>query len=180
MRAVFSAAKVILEGADAYLALRVPYRDAQKFVGEMKPRKYVVEIKEYRPRRSLDANAYLWLLLGRLAAKLSMPDAPVTPEDIYREAIRGVGDNYDITPIRDNALGHWTANWESHGPGWLCDNLGPSKHPGYTNVMNYYGSSVYDKAQMARLIDIVVDECKEQGIETMTPEELARLTEEWK
>lgn len=46
--------------------------------------------------------------------------------------------------------------------------------------MNYYGSSVYDKAQMARLIDIVVDECKEQGIETMTPEELARLTEEWK
>ena len=172
MRAIFEKAKVILEGAEAFLCLGIPYREAKKFTGEMKDRKYVVEIKEYRPRRSLDANAYCWLLIGRLAAKIGS-----TPVEIYREAIRGVGDNFDVVPIRDDAVERWVANWEHHGTGWLCENLGPSKHPGYTNVINYYGSSVYDKAQMARLIDIIVEECREQDIETLTPEELAKLME---
>ena len=175
MRAIFQKAKVILEGAEAFLCLGIPYREAKKFTGEMKDRKYVVEIREYRQRRSLDANAYCWLLLGKLSAKLGRP-----ADELYREAIQGVGDNFDIVPIKDCAVERWVANWQHHGIGWLCENLGPSKHPGYTNVINYYGSSVYDKAQMARLIEIIVEECKEQGIETLTPEELARLREEWK
>ena len=37
------------------------------------------------------------------------------------------------------------------------------------------GSSDYDTAQMSRLIEIIVEECKTQGIETLTPEELARM-----
>ena len=175
MRAIFQKAKVILEGADAFLALCIPYREAKKFTGEMKDRKYVLEIHEYRQRRSLDANAYCWLLLGKLSAKLGIP-----ADQLYREAIQDVGDNFYIMPIRDNAVERWVAIWQHNGIGWICENLGPSKIDGYTNVLNYYGSSVYDKAQMARLIDIIVDECKEQGIETLTPEELARLREEWK
>ena len=175
MRAIFQKAKVILEGADAFLCLGIPYREAKKFTGEMKDRKYVVEIHEYRQRRSLDANAYCWLLLGKLSAKLGIP-----ADQLYREAIQDVGDNFYIMPIRDDAVERWVAIWQHNGIGWLCENLGPSKIEGYTNVINYYGSSVYDKAQMARLIDIIVDECREQDIETLTPEELARLREEWK
>ena len=45
--------------------------------------------------------------------------------------------------------------------------------------MLYYGSSTYDSAQMSRLIDLVVQECQAQGIETKTPEELALLKEDW-
>lgn len=180
MRAIFEVAKVIMDGEISYLCLGIPYRDARKFVGEMKPKKYVAEIKEYREKRSLDANAYCWVLIGKLAAKLSMPKAPITPEDVYRRAIRDVGDNYEVTPIRDDAVERWKAIWSSNGIGWICEDLGPSKIEGYTNVRNYYGSSVYDTAQMARLIDIVIEACKENGIETMTPAELARLTEEWK
>lgn len=175
MRAVFEKAKVILEGAEAFLCLGIPYREAKKWTSEMKDRKYVLEIKEYRPRRSLDANAYCWLLLGKLSAKLGTP-----ADQLYREAIQDVGDNFYIMPIRDNAVERWVAIWQHNGIGWICENLGPSKIEGYTNVLNYYGSSVYDKAQMARLIDIIVEECQEQGIETWTPEELARLREEWK
>ena len=172
MRAIFQKAKVILEGAEAFLCLGIPYREAKKFTGEMKDRKYVVEIKEYRPRRSLDANAYCWLLLGKLSAKLGIP-----ADQLYREAIQDVGDNFYIMPIRDNAVERWVAIWQHNGIGWICENLGPSKIEGYTNVLNSYGSSVYDKAQMARLIDIIVEECREQDIETLTPEELARIME---
>ena len=43
----------------------------------------------------------------------------------------------------------------------------------------YYGSSCYYTKQMSRLIDLVVEDCKEQGIDTATPEEIALLKEEW-
>ena len=180
MRAVFEVAKVIMDGESSFLCLGIPYREAKKFVGEMRPRKYVAEIKEYREKRSLDANAYCWVLIGKLAARLSTPEAPVSPERIYREAIRDVGDNYEVMPVRNDALERWKAIWTRNGLGWLCEEIGPSKFDGYTNVRNFYGSSVYDKAQMSRLINIIVEDCKAQGVETMTPEELARLTEEWR
>lgn len=186
MRAVFEQAKVILDGEDAFLCLCIPYREAKKFVGEMKPRKYAVEIKEHRERRSLDANAYAWQLIGKLAAKLSTPSRPgvpgvvVTPEQVYREAIRDVGGNYEVIPVRDDALDRWVEIWTSRGLGWVCEVIGKSKIEGYTNTRCFYGSSVYDTAQMSRLISIIVEECRAAGVETMTPEELESLLRESK
>lgn len=177
MRAIFDRAKVILDGEDAFLCLCIPYREARKFVGEMKARKYAVEIKEYREKRSLDANAYAWQLIGKLAAKLSQPEAVITPEQVYREAIWDVGDNYEVIPIRDDALDRWLEIWTGKGLGWVCEVIGKSKIEGYTNTRCFYGSSVYDKAQMSRLISIIVEECKAAGVETMTPAELASLLE---
>ena len=177
MRAIFERAKVIVDGEDAFLCLCLPYRDAKKFVGEMKPRKYVAEIKEHREKRSLDANAYAWQLIGKLAARLSTPEAVITPEQVYREAIRDVGDNYEVIPIRDDALDRWRKIWTGKGLGWVCEVIGKSKIEGYTNTRCFYGSSVYDTAQMSRLISIIVEECKTAGVETMTPAELASLLE---
>lgn len=179
MRAIFEIAKVIVDGEQSFLCLGVPYRDAKKFVGEMRPRKYVAEIKEYREKRSLDANAYCWVMIGKLAAAMSTPWSTVTPEEIYREAIKDVGDNYEVMPVRDDALERWKAIWSGHGIGWICDELGPSKLRGYTNVRCFYGSHVYDKSQMSRLINIIVEECKLQGVETLSDRELSLLKEEW-
>lgn len=178
MRAVFERAKVILDGEDAFLCIGIPYRDAKKFVGEMKPRKYVAEIKEHRNRRSLDANAYAWTLIGQLAAKLSADGVVHTPEQVYRAAIMDVGDNYEVIPIRDDALDRWLHIWAGKGLGWVCEIIGKSKIEGYTNTRCFYGSSVYDTAQMTRLISILVDECKAVGVETMPADELASLLKE--
>lgn len=132
-------------------------------------------LEKRRKRRSRDANAYAWTLMGQLSAKLNIP-----PEEIYREAIRGVGDNYEIYPIRQEAAEKWKEIWRSRGIGWICEELGESKLEGYMNIVSYYGSSTYDTKQMARLIDIIVNECREQGIETMSEQELERLTRNWK
>ena len=172
MRAVFERAKVILDGEDAYLCICLPYQEAKAFTANMKPKKYAVEIKEYRQRRSMDANAYLWTMIGKLSAALHIP-----PEEIYREAIRDVGGNYEVMPVRNEALDKWKHIWQGNGLGWVCEEIGPSKLPGYTNVRNFYGSSAYDTAQMSRLIEIIATECKAQGIETMAQEELASLLE---
>lgn len=134
----------------------------------------------YYPKRSLDANAYCWVLLDKLAVALSDDKRTVSPEEVYQQIIPNVGGNSRILPIRDDAVEEWKRIWGGKGTGWTCEDMGPcSNLPGYHNVRCFYGSSVYDTKQMSRLIDLVVQECKEQGIETKTPEELARLKELW-
>jgi len=146
---------------------------ARKFVSENKG-KFVAEIKKYRRKRSLDANSYFWLLVGKLAAILR-----ITTTEIYRGYITEIGDNFEILPIRKAAIEKFKSVWSSNGIGWVIDVIGESKITGYINVKAYYGSSVYTEDQMGRLIDLVVQDCKLQGIETKSPAELERLKKEW-
>lgn len=175
MRLEFTTAKWQQDDVGFWVSLKVenPF-EARRFLATKKDKKYVAEVKEFREKRSLDANAYAWVLIGKLSEKLEL-----SPEEIYRAAIRDVGNNYEVMPIRNDALERWKVIWQSNGLGWLCEEIGPSKLDGYTNVRSFYGSSAYDRAQMSRLINIIVQDCKTQGIETMTPAELARLTEAW-
>ena len=41
------------------------------------------------------------------------------------------------------------------------------------------GSSEYDTGEMSRFIDGVISECKELGIQTMTPDEIEELKQKW-
>lgn len=60
---------------------------------------YDVEIKEHREKRSLDANAYFWVLVDRLAEKLRIPKT-----DIYRSYIREIGGNHEVVCVADSAV----------------------------------------------------------------------------
>ena len=80
--------------------------------------------------------------------------------------------------MQDKAVDTLVKGWEHNGLGWCAETF-PSKLKGCTNVILYYGSSEYDTAQMSRLIDLVVNDCKEQGIETMTPEQLENMLNTW-
>ena len=133
-------------------------------------KEYEISIDKEKRKRSNDANAYYWQLVGQLSAKLNIP-----PKDIYRSHIKDVGGNYEIVPIREDAVDFWVKAWEGKGLGWCSEVIGESKLRGYMNVICYYGSSTYDTKQMTRLIDLVVQDCKAQGIETMTPAELESL-----
>ncbi len=134
---------------------------------------YAVEIKQWRERRSLDANAYCWKLIGKLSEKLNIP-----PVDIYRGMIRDIGGNTEVVCVKESAAEKLCDGWGHNGIGWLTDTF-PSKIEGCVNVILYYGSSTYDTAQMSRLIDLVVEECKAQGIETRTPKELENMLNLW-
>lgn len=163
-------------GGESWLMLRLlpeGLAGARAFLGGMREKTYTADLREYRRRRSLDANAYLWVLLDKLSAKLGEPK-----EGLYRRLIPDVGGNCEVVCIPTKGVEKLRAGWEHNGLGWVTETL-PSKLPGCTNVLLYYGSSTYDGAQMARLIDLVAEECKAQGIETMTPRELALLKEAW-
>ncbi len=168
MRAVFDSAKVIVDGEVTYLCLAVPPKDARKFVGDMKQgKKYAAELKEHRERRSLDANAYMWQLLDKLAEVLG-----TTKEELYLGYVRRYGIFKDFH-LEEGQHETFRKAWGMLGTGW------PTELVDYDGdkyvVRAYYGSSQYNTKQMSRLINAVVEDCKEQDIETLTPCELARL-----
>lgn len=143
-------------------------------------RTYTAEVKEQHNKRSLDANAYCWVLLDKLAVEISKDGPTKSPEEVYRDLIRDVGGNSKILPIRDDAIDTWKRIWGAGRIGWFCEDMGECANlPGYHNIRCIYGSSVYDTRQMHRLIELVVQECKQHNIQTATPEELARLECQW-
>lgn len=145
-------------------------------------KEYTVEIKEYRRKRSLDANAYCWVLIDKLAEKLHhdlKTDRTSVKEQIYRHAIKDIGGVSDTVCAPDKAVESIINGWQSKGLGWQTETF-KSKIDGCTNITLYYGSSTYDSKQMSRLIDSIVQECKTVGIETMPPDKLKGLIEQWK
>jgi hypothetical protein len=132
-----------------------------------------VEITLPKKKRSLDSNSYLWILCQKLAEKIGKH----TKEDIYKEAIRKVG-QFDFLAVSNEAAEQFIKVWNNRGLGWYAEET-DSKIPGCKKIMIYYGSSCYDSKSMAVLVDYIVDECKELGIETMPEVELESLKEKW-
>ena len=137
-------------------------------------REYILTVKEYREKRSLNANAYAWTLLDKLAERLSMAKT-----EIYRAYVKEIGGNNYLVCCINEAVDDLCRDWTSKGIGWVAE-CEDSKLEGCTNVRLYYGSSQYDTAQMSRLINLIVEDCKTYGIETLTPEEIERLNAEWR
>jgi hypothetical protein len=135
--------------------------------------KISVRFSKHRRKRSLDSNAYAWVLMDRLSAKLLIPK-----EQIYRHYITEIGGVSDTVCVRTDSVNKLRETWAKNGIGWLSASF-PSSTPGYTNVILYYGSSTYDTRQMHRLIELIVQDCKAQGIETADPAELQSLLESW-
>lgn len=127
----------------------------------------------YRKKRSLDANAYCWVLIDKLAQKLNLPKT-----DIYRSYIKNIGGNNTTVCVPDKAVETLIKGWEHNGIGWQTDTI-TSKLDGCTNVILYYGSSTYDTEQMSRLLDLIIQDCEALGISTLTPRELAALKQGW-
>lgn len=162
------------EGIHLTLAVKPNYRAAVKgFCLKMREKVHTAVLKEYRPR-SLDANAYFWVLCDKLSEKTR-----ISKDLIYRNLIKEIGGNSETVCVQNKAVDKLRQGWEEHGIGWLTDTV-ESKIDGCTNVILYYGSSSYDSAQMARLIDLIVQECEQQDIETVSPEQISLLKENWK
>lgn len=143
-------------------------------IDSLDDKKYIISVKQFRKKRSLDANAYCWVLIDRLSEVTGFEK-----EVIYRGAIKEIGGVSETVCVQNKAVEQIIKAWSYKGLGWLTETF-ESKIDGCTNVILYYGSSVYDTAQMSRLIDNIVQECKAFGIETMTPDEIEALKGAWK
>ena len=146
-----------------------------KFFGSLDAdTEYLMTIDKVRKKRSLDANAYFWVLADKIATRKGLPGTT----DIYRNYIREIGGNREFVCVKEKAVDKLCQGWEHNGLGWVTERF-PSKVKGCVNVILFYGSSTYDTEQMSRLIDLCVQDCKALGIETATPRELSLLLDRW-
>lgn len=129
---------------------------------------YVVEIKEYRPKRSLNANAYAWLLIGEIAERLKS-----TSDEVYLEMLKRYGVSEMISVKSEIDMRQFLKYYEKAGESTL-------NGIEFTHYKVFKGSSEFDTKEMSRLIDGIVDEAKALGIDTRTYSELALLKENWK
>ena len=125
---------------------------------------------KYRRKRSLDANSYAWILMTKIADAIES-----SKEEIYEDMLQKYGavyedeDGYITMTVKKTVDmtkidGHWK---------FIKDN---GKFASYLMIK---GSSEYDTAEMSRFIDRIIEEAKELGIETATPDEVERMKQEW-
>lgn len=141
---------------------------------EEKGKKFDIEIKEHEDKRSLSANRYMWVLCTAIAKKLSTKDVKYFPIDIYKKAIREAGRNDEIK-LKRKALKSFQQVWDKNGVGWFSEVSYELPDCDEVKVWLYYGSSCYNVGEMRQLLDYIIADCKELGIETKTEAEIESL-----
>lgn len=174
VKGAISGLQVDYQTSKQYLTICLD-EDFRSRFDEWKDKPLLVTIAKYFKKRSLDANALFWATVGDLSSVLGIPST-----EIYKSYVKEIGDNYVDYPVPDNDVEAHISAWGHGRLGWVADVIGKCKKPGYTYVRFYKGSSVYDSAQMHRLIDMALFDAKEQGIPPrLTKKELEMTIERW-
>ena len=150
---------------------------AMALIRTSKKKLYVLNVKEHRNKRSLDANQKMWALIHEMSTMIKL-----TPEEIYQGYIPDVGNNYRVLPVKPEDINEFAADWCNGHIGRMVEDMGPCRLRdlrGYHNLKCYKGSSEYDVETFSRLLELVMQDCRQLGIETMSEREQSLLLEEW-
>ena len=134
-----------------------------------------IKIKKYRKKRSHNANAYFHVLVNKIAAVQKLGDDEVKELMVERDGALAKDDE-------GNTIGFKlpeTVNVKAIYPYTRCFDTRYENGKTFKCYLCYKHTSDLDTAEMARLIDGVVSEAQELGIETETPEEIAKMKSLW-
>jgi hypothetical protein len=168
------------DSTELVLTLKADKKTAQKCIQELreilaKGKLLQAEIKQYHKHRSLDANAYFHVLVGKLAQALNIGEdeakvnlvldygSVMTDEEGGKVGFK-LPASVNVNSIYKYAK--WFDTRIENGKEFNC-------YIAYEHTRNY------STKQMARLIDGAVYECQNLGIETASPAELESLLKEW-
>ena len=137
-----------------------------------------ITVEKHREKRSLDANAYFHVLIGKIADASNISKPRCKNIMIGRYGQIEYIDNQPVMIKTQIPVSDMLEQENLH-----CLPCGGKTEP--NGVQTYFyrvyrGSRTYNTAEMSRLIDGTVMEAKDLGIETMTPEQLLRLKTLWK
>lgn len=139
-----------------------------KFIEKLIDKTLSCRLKLYRNKRSLDANAYAWVLISKIADKMR-----ISKEECYIFMLKNYGQQF-VCKIPNKYVEHFRKNtkyFEEH------ERLEPEEKAQYFKV--FVGSSNYDTNEMSIFIEGIVQEAQALDICTMTPNELAILKQRW-
>ena len=128
----------------------------------------IFETKEYKEKRSLNANNYAWKLMTEIGNILRK-----SKEEVYLQMLKDYGQRETISMLSSiNPKGYFKY-YEIAGTTILNGKE-------FSHYYIYKGTSEYNTKEMSIFIDGVVQEAEQLGISTKTPSEIARLKEMWK
>jgi hypothetical protein len=137
-------------------------------VDEMRDKdKLSIEVKPYREKRSLNANAYAWLLIGQIADILR-----AGKDEIYLKCLKRYGQSELISVLSHVPIENYVKYFEEAGESKL-------NGKDFTHYRVYKGSSEFDSREMSIFIDGICDEAKALGIQVETPNQLAEMKARW-
>ena len=126
-------------------------------------KRFEVSEETSKKKRSLTQNAYYWVMLNKLAAKLRMSDS-----ELHKNMLREYG-VYDVFSILDNIpIDGYFRYYDVIGHGYVNGRR-------FKHVKVYKGSSQMTSVEFSRLVDGMREECVLQGIDVMTPSEIAEM-----
>lgn len=133
----------------------------------LKDKALTVTVKEYREKRSLNANNYMWHLVTEIANLLR-----ADKESIYLTMLKRYGQSQIISVLDNVNLSQYIKYYEECGVSSLNDKV-------FKHYKVYKGSSEFDTREMSILLNGVVDEAKELGIQTLEDLELQSIIDAW-
>jgi hypothetical protein len=142
--------------------------DFKQLVDELKDKeKLSLEIKQYREKRSLNANNYAWKLITEIANVLR-----ASKDEIYLLMLKRYGQSEIISVLSHIPIDNYVKYFEEAGESTLNGKL-------FKHYRVFKGSSEFDSREMAIFIDGIVSEAKELFIQTMTPNQIAEMKAMW-
>lgn len=125
------------------------------------------DISEHKEKRSLNANAYAWSLIGKIADAMR-----ITKDEAYLKALKDWGQSEIVSVLSSINVSGYFKYFEAIGTATL-------QGKEFTHYKIYKGSSEYDTREMSILIDGLIQDAKELNIDTLPPNEVQRLKEMW-
>ena len=137
---------------------------------DTKGKKLVIDAQILRQKRSLNANAYFWQLVDKMAKRIG-----TTKEALYRLEISRYGVFTDMEVIKDAlpTLERYFRVVERFNDGY-------EEESSMIRVRCYYGSSKFNSSEMAALIDGTVRDAKDLGVDVLTEDEIKAMLAAWK
>lgn len=127
-----------------------------------------ISLKKHRPRRSLDANALLWACIGEIAATLQ-----ADKWEIYLEMLKRYG-QYTYAVVKPKAVDKFREQWRE------SEIVGEINRNGQRGIqlLCYFGSSTYDSKEFSILLDGVISDMEELGLDKPLSSDIRRALDE--
>lgn len=133
--------------------------------------KLSIEAKKHREKRSLDANALLWACIGDIAKAMT---PPADKWDVYLDMLKNYG-KYTYICVKPNVVEAMKAQWRE------CEVLGEVDINGQKSVqmLCYFGSSTLNTKEFSDLLEGVIYEMEQVGLQPPPTKDMRRALEQW-
>lgn len=149
--------------------MEVSFVVGQSELSDIEGKDLDIKVTQHRERRSLDANALMWHCIGEIAKSLTRDKW-----EIYLESLRKYG-KYTYVLLDEKAVEKFKRLWRETEVVGKVDVNGRKA----VQLLCYYGSSTYNTKEFSVLLDGIIEDMKDLGLNPPLPSDIKRSLEIW-